>query len=58
MSLGVEGIGVIGVFGVPSVVALGFPDKFNSWVPGKVIFGVSGGSMFTIFCPNSIKPKP
>ena len=46
MSLCVEYLGVLGVFGVPSVVALGVPGvvdlgvprKVSIWVPGNIVF--------------------
>ena len=38
MSIGVEYLGVSGVFGGPGVVALGFPDKVALWVTGKGVF--------------------
>ena len=58
MSLGVEDLGVLGVFGVPGAVDLGVPGKFPFGLLVKVVFLVSGVSMFTIFCPYSLRPKP
>ena len=45
VSLGVPGVVFLSVTGV---VVIGFPDKFSIWVPGKVVFLVSCGSMLTI----------
>ena len=58
MYLGVEDLGVIGVFVVPSVVSLGVTGKVYLWFPGKVVFWVPGGSIFTIFFPYSLRHKP
>ena len=48
MSLGVEYLGVIGVFGVPDIVSLGVTGKDAIWVHGKVVFWVSCRSTLTI----------
>ena len=58
MSLGVEYPVVTGIFVVPCVVALGVPGKVSLWFHGKVVIWVPDGSIFTIFYPNSLRPKP
>ena len=57
LSIGVEYLGVPGVFGVPGVVSLGFTGKVDLWVTGKVVFLVPYGSMFTILWPYLLRPK-
>ena len=58
MSLGVEDIGVPGVFWVPGVVSLGVSSKLALWVPIEVVFWVPNVSIFTILCLNPLRPKP
>ena len=66
MSLGVEYLGVIGIFGVTYVIALGFhgvdalgvPGKVDLWVPSKVFILVPDVSMFTIFSSYLLRSNP
>ena len=47
-SIGVEDLGVIGIFvflsvvalGIPGVNFIGLPGKLSCWIPGKVVFWV------------------
>ena len=57
LSLGVEDLGVTGVFEVPGVCALGVTGEVALWIPSKVVFWVTDGSMFTVFFPNQLIPK-
>ena len=65
MSIGVVDLGFHGVFGVPGIFSLWVPVVVTLGVPGKFflldtdkVFFVPGGSMFTIFCTYSLRPKP
>ena len=42
------------IFDSPGVVSLWATGKVVLGVPGKVFFGVTDGSIFTVFCPNSL----